>query len=77
MKDIFSKNEIKYVESPVMGGPVQAEEGVLGAIVGASDEDYNLTKILIFLICILDQIFVCDGHRCLARKRLHQILNFF
>ena len=41
MKDIFNKNEIKYVESPVMGGPVQAEEGVLGGIVGASEEDYN------------------------------------
>jgi len=51
MKDIFSKNEIKYVESPVMGGPVQAEEGVLGAIVGASEEDYKLAKIYLDSFC--------------------------
>ena len=51
MKDIFNKNEIKYVESPVMGGPVQAEEGVLGGIVGASEEDYNLAKIYLDSFC--------------------------
>ena len=51
MKDIFSKNEIKYVESPVMGGPVQAEEGILGGIVGASYEDYNLSKIYLDSFC--------------------------
>ena len=51
MKDIFSKNKIKYVESPVMGGPVQAEEGILGGIVGASDEDYNLAKIYLDSFC--------------------------
>ena len=51
MKDIFSKNEIKYVESPVMGGPVQAEQGILGGIVGASDQDYNLAKIYLDSFC--------------------------
>ena len=39
---IFKKNNIGYVECPVMGGPVQAEEGVLGGIVGASED--NLKK---------------------------------
>ena len=33
---IYKKSNISYVECPVMGGPVQAEEGVLGGIVGAS-----------------------------------------
>ena len=51
MKDIFNKNQIKYVESPVMGGPVQAEEGGLGGIVGASEEDYNLAKIYLDSFC--------------------------
>ena len=34
---IYQSNKINYVECPVMGGPVQAEEGVLGGIVGATD----------------------------------------
>ena len=42
--DIFNHYKIKYIESPVMGGPVQAEEGILGAIVGASDENFELSK---------------------------------
>ena len=33
-----------YVESPVMGGPVQAEEGVLGAIVGCEERDFEFAK---------------------------------
>ena len=37
------------VEAPVMGGPVQAEEGILGGIVGASDK--NLKKAEPFLKC--------------------------
>ena len=41
---IFEKNNIKYVECPVMGGPVQAEEGVLGGIVGASDENFKIAE---------------------------------
>ncbi len=41
---IFKKNNIKYVECPVMGGPVQAEEGVLGGIVGASDENFKIAE---------------------------------
>ena len=51
MKNIFNKNEIKYVESPVMGGPVQAEQGILGGIVGATKEDYNLAKIYLDSFC--------------------------
>ena len=34
IEKIFSTNKVNYVESPVMGGPVQSKEGVLGAIVG-------------------------------------------
>ena len=41
---IFEKNNINYVECPVMGGPVQAEEGVLGGIVGASDENFKIAE---------------------------------
>jgi len=51
MKNIFSKNEIKYVESPVMGGPAQAEQGILGGIVGATKEDYNLAKMYLDSFC--------------------------
>ena len=51
MNNIFNKNEVKYVESPVMGGPVQAEQGILGGIVGATKEDYNLAKIYLDSFC--------------------------
>ena len=36
MDKIFLANKINYIECPVMGGPLQSEEGILGGIVGAS-----------------------------------------
>ena len=51
MKNIFEKNKIKYLESPVMGGPVQAEEGILGGIIGSSEDDYNSAKIYLDAFC--------------------------
>ena len=41
---IFKEKKINYVECPVMGGPVQAEEGILGGIVGASDENFKIAE---------------------------------
>ena len=41
MENILSQNQIKYVECPVMGGPVQSEEGILGGIVGASEKNFE------------------------------------
>ena len=43
--------DIRYVESPVMGGPVQAEEGVLGAIVGSSVKDFKSSKKILLNFC--------------------------
>jgi 3-hydroxyisobutyrate dehydrogenase-like beta-hydroxyacid dehydrogenase len=43
-EEIYKKNNIRYIECPVMGGPVQAEEGVLGGIVGASDENFKIAE---------------------------------
>ena len=51
MKNIFKENNIRYMECPVMGGPVQAEEGVLGGIVGASDEDFINSKVYLDTFC--------------------------
>ena len=48
---IFEKNNIKYVECPVMGGPVQAEEGILGGIVGASDESFKIAEPYFKIFC--------------------------
>ena len=50
MKEIFG-NQIKYLESPVMGGPVQAEEGILGGIIGSSKVDYEEAKIYLDAFC--------------------------
>ena len=41
MLNIFNQNQINYCECPVMGGPVQSEEGILGGIVGASEPVYQ------------------------------------
>ncbi len=51
MEQIFAKRKISYVECPVMGGPVQAEEGVCGGIVGASDENFKKAEIYLKTFC--------------------------
>jgi len=48
---ILETKNIRYVESPVMGGPVQAEEGVLGAIVGSDIKDFNDAKEILLNFC--------------------------
>jgi 3-hydroxyisobutyrate dehydrogenase-like beta-hydroxyacid dehydrogenase len=48
---IYKSNHIQYVECPVMGGPVQAEEGVLGGIVGASDENFKIAEPYLKIFC--------------------------
>ena len=40
----LSSLDIPYVESPVMGGPVQAEEGVLGQQLVVKRRILNLQK---------------------------------
>ena len=55
MEKIFLKKNINYVECPVMGGPVQAEEGILGGIVGASKE--NLKNAEPYLKCFCKNYF--------------------
>ncbi len=49
--NIFKKNNIGYVECPVMGGPVQAEEGVLGGIVGASEDNFKKAEPYLKFFC--------------------------
>ena len=51
INNILNLKEIRYVESPVMGGPVQAEEGVLGAIVGSSNENFEDAKKILKYFC--------------------------
>ena len=51
MEQIFAKRKISYVECPVMGGPVQAEEGICGGIVGASDENFKKAEIYLKTFC--------------------------
>ena len=48
---IYKKSNISYVECPVMGGPVQAEEGVLGGIVGASEENFKKAEPYLKFFC--------------------------
>ena len=48
---IFQFNNINYVECPVMGGPVQAEEGILGGIVGASDDNFKTAEPYLKFFC--------------------------
>jgi 3-hydroxyisobutyrate dehydrogenase-like beta-hydroxyacid dehydrogenase len=48
---IYQSKNINYIECPVMGGPVQAEEGVLGGIVGATDANFKLAEPYLKLFC--------------------------
>jgi len=48
---IFNEKKINYVECPVMGGPVQAEQGVLGGIVGASVENFKKAELYFNIFC--------------------------
>ena len=43
--------EVNNVEAPVMGGPVQAEQGILGAIVGSKKEDFQEAKNILLNFC--------------------------
>ena len=48
---IYQSNNINYIECPVMGGPTQAEEGILGGIVGATDNNFKLAEPVLKLFC--------------------------
>ena len=48
---IYNSNNINYIECPVMGGPIQAEEGVLGGIVGGSKENFKLAEPYLKIFC--------------------------
>jgi 3-hydroxyisobutyrate dehydrogenase-like beta-hydroxyacid dehydrogenase len=48
---IYQSSNINYIECPVMGGPVQAEQGVLGGIVGATDNNFKLAEPYLKLFC--------------------------
>ena len=49
--NIFKKKNINYIECPVMGGPVQAEEGVLGGIVGGSEDNFKKAEAYLKMFC--------------------------
>ena len=51
MKNIFHSSKIKYTVNPVMGGPVQSEEGVLGGIWGGDIIDFDNSKIFLQSFC--------------------------
>ena len=48
---IYKSSNINYIECPVMGGPVQAEQGVLGGIVGGSEANFELAKPYLKIFC--------------------------
>ncbi len=51
MEKIFANRKINYIECPVMGGPVQAEEGVCGGIVGGSKENFKKAEVYLKTFC--------------------------
>ncbi len=51
VNNLLSVNKIRYVEAPVMGAPVQAEQGILGAIVGSKKEDFQEAKNILLNFC--------------------------
>ena len=51
LNNLLESKNIRYVESPVMGGPVQSKEGVLGAIVGCSKNHFQESKKILMKFC--------------------------
>ena len=51
MKNILSSKLIKYTVNPVMGGPVQSEEGILGGIWGGDNADFEDSKKYLSSFC--------------------------
>ena len=51
MKNILSSRQIKYTVNPVMGGPVQSEEGILGGIWGGDNSDFEDSKKYLSSFC--------------------------
>ena len=51
MKSIFKNKNIKYTVNPVMGGPVQSEEGILGGIWGGDSKDFEESKKYLLSFC--------------------------
>jgi len=51
MKKIFNSSKIRYAVNPIMGGPVQSEEGVLGGIWGGDKKDFDDSKIFLQSFC--------------------------
>ena len=51
MKKIFNNPKIKYTVNPVMGGPVQAEKGILGGIWGGDSKDFEVSKTFLQSFC--------------------------
>ena len=51
MKSMFNSKNIKYTVNPVMGGPVQSEEGVLGGIWGGDSDNFEESKKYLSSFC--------------------------
>ena len=51
MKYVLNNKHIKYTVNPVMGGPVQSEEGVLGGIWGGNSNDFEESKKYLLSFC--------------------------
>ena len=51
MKKIFNSSNIKYTVNPVMGGPVQSEQGILGGIWGGESKDFEDSKKFLQSFC--------------------------
>ena len=51
MKNIFHSSKIQYTVNPVMGGPVQSEEGVLGGIWGGDKKDFDDSRLFLQSFC--------------------------
>ena len=51
MKNIFHSHKIKYTVNPVMGGPVQSEQGILGGIWGGDSSHFEESKKYLTSFC--------------------------
>lgn len=67
MDKIFLANKINYIECPVMGGPLQSEEGILGGIVGGTKENVKKGEKFLKIFCKEFSHFGPIGHGSKAK----------
>ena len=68
--NMLKSRSVYYCESPVMGGPKQAELGILGAIVGCEKNIFNQSKKILKIFC--KEVFYFGKVGCWSKDKINK-----